>query len=57
LQARLTSHGQHIATEILIDGQWAFMDADGGAYWTDENGRIYSLAEIEQDPSIIYDNL
>lgn len=58
LTARRTEHGEHIATEVEIDGQWAFMDADGGAYWTDpETGRIYSLADIEADPNIINDNL
>ena len=33
------------------------MDADGGAYWTDPNdGHIYSMAELEANPSIITNN-
>lgn len=63
LQARRTEFSGHIATEVLIDNQdgngpqRAFMDADGWAYWTDGSGRIYSVAELEQNPSIMYDNL
>ncbi len=44
----------HIPAEVLIDGNRAYMDADGGVYWTDSNdGHIYSLDELAADPNII----
>ena len=55
LPGRLVMHvlGGHIATEILVDGHWAYIDPRCGVYFRNRNGQLASVLELWRDPGII----
>jgi hypothetical protein len=46
----------HMTTEIMISGARAFFDADGGVYWTWDDGHVLSIDELVANPDIIRNN-
>lgn len=55
MPGRLVMHvlGGHITTEILADGQWAYIDPRCGMYFLKADGTPASVRELWRDPSII----
>jgi hypothetical protein len=55
MPGRVVMHdiGGHICSEILIDGHWAYIDPRCGIYFLKPDGKIASVLELWQDPSII----
>ncbi len=55
MPGRLVMHvlGGHITTEILADGQWAYIDPRWGMYFLKADGTPASVRELWRDPSII----
>ena len=56
LPGRIVMHdiGGHICSEILIDGHWAYIDPRCGVYFLKPDGKIASVLELCQEPSIIH---
>lgn len=56
LSGRAISLNGHVISELQI-GSWRGMfDADGGVYWTGEDGHIYSVEELAANPDIMLNN-
>jgi hypothetical protein len=55
LPARLYALGGHIVMEAYEDGRWKMFDADYGVFFVNREGEIASVAELEQDGSLITD--
>lgn len=55
-ESHVVSLRGHVVAEIKVDGQWGMLDADGGVYWTGDDGHIYSVAELGADTWIIMNN-
>ena len=55
MPGRIVMHdiGGHICSEILIDGHWAYIDPRCGMYFLKPDGKIASVLELCQTPSII----
>lgn len=55
MPGRIVMHdiGGHICSEILIDGHWAYIDPRCGIYFLKPDGKIASVLELCQNPSII----
>ncbi len=55
MPGRIVMHdiGGHICSEILIDGHWAYLDPRCGMYFLKPDGKIASVLELCQTPSII----
>jgi hypothetical protein len=45
----------HSVVEACIDGQWGFLDPQAHAYAMTRDGRLPSVAQIRQDPSLFTD--
>ncbi len=56
MPGRLVMHvlGGHICTEILVDGQWAYIDPRCGIYFLKDDGGFTSVRELWQDPTIVW---
>ena len=55
IPGRIVMHdiGGHICTEILVDGNWSYIDPRTGIYFLKRDGSFASVWELWQDPSII----
>ncbi len=55
LPGRIVMHdiGGHICSEILVDGQWAYVDPRCGLYFLKGDGSSASVWDLWQNPSII----
>ncbi len=55
LPARLVMHigGGHIATEVHINGHWAYIDPRCGVFFRKPDGNLASVLELWRDPGII----
>jgi len=51
--ARVHALTGHVTVEIQVDGHWQVFDPYLGVYYTDRNGQIVGVAELEQDPTLI----
>jgi hypothetical protein len=56
LKARLYHLNGHIVAELFYDNAWHMFDANNGIVIKNEQGKILSVKEIEDDPSIINRN-
>ncbi len=45
--------GGHIASEILVEGRWAYIDPRAGFYCLDADGGFLSVWEIWQNPEVL----
>ena len=45
--------GQHVVCEILINGHWAMLDADGEVFYRTKDGKIASVDEICATPDLV----
>jgi hypothetical protein len=45
--------GGHIASEILVEGRWAYIDPRAGFYCLDADGEFVSAWDIWQEPQIL----
>ncbi len=52
-EARVHALTGHVTVEILIDGHWEVFDPYLRVYYTDRQGQIVGVAELEQDPTLI----
>jgi hypothetical protein len=55
LPARLYGLSGHVVVEVWEDGRWKMFDADYGVFFLNRSGEIASVAELEQDGSLITD--
>ncbi|HUW57286.1 MAG TPA: transglutaminase domain-containing protein [Planctomycetota bacterium] len=46
-------NGGHAMPEIYLEGGWALFDSDHGFFCLKEDGKIASLWELRQDPSLV----
>lgn len=55
IPGRIVMHtlGGHIAAEVLVDGQWGYLDPRCGMYFLKPDGRLASVLELWQDPGLI----
>jgi hypothetical protein len=55
IPGRIIMHdiGGHICTEILVDGNWGYIDPRTGIYFLNKDASFASVRELCQDPSII----
>ncbi|MDP3734292.1 MAG: transglutaminase-like domain-containing protein [Nanoarchaeota archaeon] len=53
LPAREYRLGVHIVPEVYFDDDWHVLDADGGIYFTADDGTIASVEDIEKDSTLL----
>ena len=55
LPGRLVLHcvGGHYTSEIFADGKWCYMDPRMGVYFLRPDGRVASIAELMDSPSLV----
>lgn len=55
MPGRIVMHniGGHIASEIHVDGNWAYIDPRAGIYFIKSDGSFASTWDLWQDPSIL----
>ena len=44
----------HLTSEIFLEGKWSYFDPRKGLFYLDEEGKIMSLAELMDNPDMIY---
>lgn len=55
IPARIVFHMVgHLTCEAYVDGKWAYFDPRFGLFYLDKEGRALSVAEIADDPEVIY---
>jgi hypothetical protein len=52
-EARVHALSGHVTVEIMIDGRWQVFDPYLQVYYTDRQGHIVGVAELEQDPTLV----
>ncbi len=52
-QARVYALTGHVTVEVMVDGRWEIFDPYLEVYYTDRQGQIVGVAELEQDPTLI----
>ncbi len=55
IPGRVVMHdiGGHITSEILVDGNWAYIDPRAGLYFLKEDGSFASTWDLWQNPSLL----
>lgn len=53
LPAREYRLGVHIVPEVYFNEKWHVLDADGGVYFTNDDGTIASVEDIENDITLL----
>jgi hypothetical protein len=53
LLSRICELGGHCVAEVFYDNSWHLFDPDSEAFYLDDNGKVASLSELENEPSLV----